>query len=80
VSIVPFYREGVLVDIAVSFVHVVFPYASLSLFPPAHREDHGFNYSALLLAVLFLYMEISQRISSLPVNMVNISRPFAAHW
>ncbi len=42
--------------------------------------DHGFTYSALLLAILFLYMEVSQRLTSLPVNMVNISRPFAAHW
>ena len=42
--------------------------------------DHGFTYSALFLGALLLYLEFSQRISALPMNMVNISRPFAAHW
>lgn len=52
------------------------------LFPCSFRHvvDNGFTYSAVILGVLFVYVELSHRISSLPLNMVNISRPFAAHW
>ena len=42
--------------------------------------DHSFSYSALTLWMLFLYVEVSFRLERLPGQLLNFSRPFAAHW
>ena len=48
------------------------------LFLLPSSTEHTVSYTALTLSMFFLYIEVSQRLHNLP--LLNISRPFAAHW
>lgn len=43
------------------------------------NTDHSFSYTTLSLWMLFIYIEISHRLHNLPQQLLNVSRPFAAH-
>lgn len=43
-------------------------------------SDHMFGFTSGLLWILFAYVEVTHRLSSVPPALVDFSRPFAAHW
>ena len=42
--------------------------------------DVSLGYGSMLLWMLFLYVEVTQRLSFLPTSIVTLLRPFGAHW
>ena len=42
--------------------------------------DHGLSVGMLLTWFPFLYFEMTFRFNHVPQYLLNISRPFAAHW